>query len=210
MFIGREKELDKLNKLYDTGKFQMPVVYGRRRVGKTALLNEFVKDKEVIFFTAIESSKQQNIENLSRSIFQYEHPNTDAAAPVYNSFQEALEYIFKLAEEKQIVFIIDEYPYAAKSDKSLSSVIQSLIDKNKDTSKLFLILCGSSMSFMEEQVLGYESPLYGRRTAQFKILPFDFEKSCEIFSQFSKIEFFGIYGVIDKNTLHHTSQKLTV
>ncbi|MGN1304648.1 MAG: ATP-binding protein [Oscillospiraceae bacterium] len=196
MFIGREKELDKLNKLYSTGKFQMPVVYGRRRVGKTALLNEFVKDKDAIFFTAIESSKQQNIENLSRCIFEYEHHCVDTTFPVYNSFQEALEYVFKLAEEKQVVFIIDEYPYAAKSDKSLSSVIQSLIDKNKDKSKLFMILCGSSMSFMEEQVLGYESPLYGRRTAQFKIFPFDFEESCKIFSSFTKTELACIYGIV--------------
>lgn len=196
LFIGREKELNKLGELYETKKFQMPVVYGRRRVGKTALLNEFVKNKDFIFFTAIESSKQQNIENLSRSIFEYEHHGVDTTFPVYHSFQEALEHIFKLAEEKQIVFIIDEYPYAAKSDKSLSSVIQSLIDKHKDKSKLFMILCGSSMSFMEEQVLGYESPLYGRRTAQFKILPFDFEESCKIFSSFTKTELAYIYGIV--------------
>lgn len=196
MFIGREKELKKLGELYNTHKFQMPVVYGRRRVGKTALLNEFAKDKNVIFFTAIESSKQQNIENLSRSIFAFERQGEDGPFPVYQSFQEALEYIFKLSEAKQLVFIIDEYPYAAKSDKSLSSVIQSLVDRYRDTSKLFMILCGSSMSFMEEQVLGYESPLYGRRTAQFKILPFDFEESSKIFSNFSKTELAYIYGIV--------------
>lgn len=196
MFIGREKELKKLNDLYKTKKFQMPVVYGRRRVGKTALLNEFAKEKDVIFFTAIESSKQQNIENLSRSVFEYEHKTVDTVFPVYNSFQEVLEYIFKLAEEKQLVFIIDEYPYAAKSDKSLSSVIQALVDKHSSTSKLFMILCGSSMSFMEEQVLGYESPLYGRRTAQFKVLPFDFEESCSIFKNFHREELALIYGMV--------------
>jgi len=196
MFVGRKKELDKLNKLYRTGKFQMPVVYGRRRVGKTALLNEFANGKDVIFFTAIESTKQQNLENLSKSIYQYLNPSADGDAPVYSSFQTAIENIFKLAQEKQIVFIIDEYPYAAKADSSLSSVIQMLIDKNKDTSKLFMILCGSSMSFMEEQVLGYESPLYGRRTAQFKILPFSFEESCGIFKSFDKYELAQIYGVV--------------
>lgn len=196
MFVGRKKELDKLNKLYQTGKFQMPVVYGRRRVGKTALLNEFANGKDVIFFTAIESTKQQNLENLSTSIYQYLNPSADGDAPVYSSFQTAIENIFKLAQEKQIVFIIDEYPYAAKADSSLSSVIQMLIDKNKDTSKLFMILCGSSMSFMEEQVLGYESPLYGRRTAQFKILPFSFEESCNIFKSFDKYELAQIYGVV--------------
>ena len=94
MFVGRKKELDKLNKLYQTGKFQMPVIYGRRRVGKTALLNEFANGKDVIFFTAIESTKQQNLENLSKSIYQYMNPSADGDAPVYNSFQTAIENIF--------------------------------------------------------------------------------------------------------------------
>lgn len=196
MFIGREKELKKLDELYSTQKFQMPVVYGRRRIGKTALLNEFTKNKAAIFFTAIESSKQQNIENLSRLIFQYEHYDDQGTFPIYQSFQEALEHIFRLSADKQLVFIIDEYPYAAKSDQSLSSVIQALVDKYHDKSKLFMILCGSSMSFMEEQVLGYESPLYGRRTAQFKIQPFDFEQSCKIFTDFSKTELAYIYGIV--------------
>src|SRR5659263_615348 len=70
--------------------------------------------------------------------------------------------------------VIDEYPYLASSYKTLSSLLQTYIDTHKDTSKLFLILCGSSLSFMENQVLGYKSPLFGRRTAQFKIMPFEF------------------------------------
>ncbi|NCU27074.1 ATP-binding protein, partial [Candidatus Nomurabacteria bacterium] len=69
MFIGREKELKNLNSLYDTDKFQFPVIYGRRRVGKTALINEFVKDKDTIYFTGIETTAKQNLENFSRSIF---------------------------------------------------------------------------------------------------------------------------------------------
>jgi AAA+ ATPase superfamily predicted ATPase len=74
-------------------------------------------------------------------------------------------------------------------------MLQVLIDKNKDTSRLFLILCGSSMSFMEDQVLGYKSPLYGRRTAQFKILPFDFFESCRCFKNFSPLDMALIYGI---------------
>jgi AAA+ ATPase superfamily predicted ATPase len=74
-------------------------------------------------------------------------------------------------------------------------MLQVLIDRSKDTSKLFLILCGSSMSFMEDQVLGYKSPLYGRRTAQFKILPFDFFKSSRFFRNFSPIDMALIYGI---------------
>ena len=71
MFIGREKELSKLTQLYNTNTFQFPVIYGRRRVGKTALINEFIKDKESIFFTGLESTVSQNLENLSRAIHLY-------------------------------------------------------------------------------------------------------------------------------------------
>ena len=117
-------------------------------------------------------------------------------APIYPSFQAALETVFQLAENKRIVFVIDEYPYVAKAYKAFSSILQTMIDKYKDTSKLYLILCGSSMSFMEEQVLGYKSPLYGRRTAQFKILPFDFAESRKYFKNFSNTDMAQIYGIV--------------
>ena len=116
--------------------------------------------------------------------------------PIYPSFQAALETVFRLAENKRIVFVIDEYPYVAKAYKAFSSIIQAMIDKYKDSSKLYLILCGSSMSFMEEQVLGYKSPLYGRRTAQFKILPFDFAESRKYFKSFSDTDMAQIYGIV--------------
>ena len=194
MFIGREKELSKLTQLYNTNTFQFPVIYGRRRVGKTALINEFIKDKESISFTGLESTVSQNLENLSRAIHLY--MGTIGEAPIYQSFQSALETIFELAENKRVIFVIDEYPYVAKAYKAFSSVIQTIIDKHKDKSKLYLILCGSSMSFMEEQVLGYKSPLYGRRTAQFKILPFDFTESRKYFKNFSDNDMAEIYGIV--------------
>jgi AAA+ ATPase superfamily predicted ATPase len=193
MFIGRENELNRLNELYNKSGFQFPVIYGRRRVGKTALINEFIKDKDAIFFTGIESNARQNLENLSRSILA----NTDEYLEntVFPSFQAAFEYVFKVAEKKRIILAIDEYPYVAKASKSLASTLQSLIDKNKGTSKLFLILCGSSMSFMENHVLAYKAPLYGRRTAQFKILPFDFFESRNCFEKFSNMDIAVIYGI---------------
>ena len=194
MFIGREKELSKLTQLYNTGSFQFPVIYGRRRVGKTALINEFIKDKDAISFTGLESTVSQNLENLSRAIHRY--MGTAGEAPIYPSFQAAIEAVFGLAENKRIVFVIDEYPYVAKAYKAFSSIIQTMIDKYKDSSKLYLILCGSSMSFMEEQVLGYKSPLYGRRTAQFKILPFDFSESRKYFKHFSNTDMAQIYGIV--------------
>lgn len=194
MFIGRKHELDKLNKMYLQEKFHFAVVYGRRRVGKTTLINEFVRDKETIFFTGIESNEKQNLENFSHCIFSLtDEEMTDNA---FASFQKALEYVFRRAGKRRIVLVMDEYPYVAKASKSLASVLQALIDKNKDDSRLFLILCGSSMSFMESQVLGYKAPLYGRRTGQFRIEPFDFFESREYFHGFTDEELACIYGMV--------------
>ncbi len=194
MFIGRERELETLNSKYSSGKFEFAVIYGRRRVGKTALINEFIKDKDVIFFTGVETNATQNLENFSRCIMDYSTGMPTKS--IFPSFQVALEYVFELAKTKRIVLVIDEYPYVARSSKSLASTLQLLIDKNKDTSNLFLILCGSSMSYMEDQVLAYKAPLYGRRTAQLKIEPFDFFDSSLFFKNFTKEDKALAYGII--------------
>ena len=170
MFHCRENELSKLNKRYNGDKFECVVIYGRRRVGKTALINEFCKDKPTIFFSSLDSTAKENLEVLSKIIYEYKNPNSDNGdAPIYPDFDAAFAEITRLSENERIIFVIDEYPYLAKADNSVSSRLQHIIDHLWSNSKLFLILCGSSMSFMEYQVLGYESPLYGRRTAQFKI-----------------------------------------
>lgn len=194
MFIGRENELNTLNRLYNSDKFEFAVIYGRRRVGKTALINEFVKDKDNIFFTGVETNAKQNLDNFSRCIMEY---NTGIALGAsFGNFQMALEHVFELAKTKRIVLVIDEYPYVARASKSLASTLQLLIDKNKDTSKLFLILCGSSMSYMEDHILAYKAPLYGRRTAQFKIKPFEFLEACRYFKNFSDDDKALAYGIM--------------
>ena len=194
MFIGRERELTALNKLYASDKFEFAVIYGRRRVGKTALINEFVRDKKAIYFMGVESNVKQNLDNFSKSIIEY--GTGFSLETSFASFQAALEYVFKMAENERIVLAIDEYPYVARSSKSLASTLQLLIDKYKDTSKLMLILCGSSMSFMEDYVLSYKAPLYGRKTAQMKINPFDFEETCRYFPNASSEDKALIYGIV--------------
>lgn len=194
MFIGRQQELDTLNKLYNSSKFEFAVIYGRRRVGKTALISEFTKDKATIFFTGVETNAKQNLDNFSRCIMEF--GTGIAVDSSFASFQAALEYVFELAKTKRIVLVIDEYPYVARASKSLASTLQLLIDKNKDSSKLFLILCGSSISYMEDHVLAYKAPLYGRRTAQLKISPFGFFEACRCFTNFSDIDKALAYGIV--------------
>lgn len=194
MFVGREKELNILNNQFKSNKFEFTVIYGRRRVGKTAIINEFIKDKKAIYFTGVESNAKQNLQNLSQSILSFEE-----GMPIeseFSSFQAALDFVFKKSLYQRLIFVIDEYPYVAKSSKSLASTLQLLIDRYKEHSKLFLILCGSSMSYMEDHVFAYKAPLYGRRTAQIKVQPFEFWEACKYFDNFSDEDKAVAYGVV--------------
>ena len=194
MFIGRERELNSLNKLYNSGNFEFVVIYGRRRVGKTALINHFIDDKQAIYFMGVESNAKQNLENFSRNIMEY--TSGISAETSFLSFQSALETVFRLSQKERLILVIDEYPYVARASRSLASTLQMLIDRYKDNSKLMLILCGSSMSYMEDHVLAYKAPLYGRRTAQIKLNPFDFEEVCHYFQNFSSEQKAMAYGIV--------------
>ena len=194
MFIGRDKEISALERLYQSNKFEFVVIYGRRRVGKTALINHFIDGKKAIYFMGVESNEKQNLENFSKSIIEYSSGIQTETS--FSSYQAALEYVFKLSENERVILAMDEYPYVARSSKSLATTLQMLIDKYKDNSKLMLILCGSSMSYMEDHVLAYKAPLYGRRTAQMKIMPFDFEECCAYLDGFSDEDKAYIYGIV--------------
>ena len=193
-FYCREDELRKLNKRYEDGKFECVIIYGRRRVGKTALINEFCKDKPTIFFSALNTTGKENLGALSKSIMSFERSDAESA-PEFTSYDAALEELTALSKEKRVVFVIDEYPYLAKAKPAISAMLQHVIDHKWSDSKMYLILCGSSMSFMENQVLGKESPLYGRRTAQFKIQPLDYKETAVFHPELSNEDNALIYGI---------------
>lgn len=194
MFVGREKELFDLNKRYQSGRFEFAVIYGRRRVGKTTLINEFMKDKEGIIYSATETNSRKNLMDMSKSIYALssDYENTSG---MFLDFQAALEAVFQIAKKRRIVFVIDEYPYLASCAEGIASVFQILIDRFHQESRLFLILCGSSMSFMENQVMGYKSPLYGRRTCQYKIKPFDFFEVKKYYQNVKSEDLAVLYGI---------------
>ncbi|MDR1765873.1 MAG: ATP-binding protein [Lachnospiraceae bacterium] len=192
MFIGRERELRTLDTQYRLGRFAFFCIYGRRRVGKTELVKEFVKDKKTIFFTGIDDTKESNLARFSSAFFQAQGIETDAS---FGSFEELFQQIFALAGQEHLVLVIDEYPYLAKSFSGISSLLQVEIDHRLSNTDIFIILCGSSMSFMEQQVMGYESPLYGRRTGQIKLLPFDFDESRLFVPHLSPEDAAVVYGI---------------
>lgn len=194
MFYCRYNELAKMEKRYQGGAFECVVIYGRRRVGKTALINKFCENKKKIYFSALDTVPVENLRALSRAISECENEDF-FTAPEFRSFEDAFDRISQMAKEERIVFVIDEYPYLAKSEPSISSRLQHLIDHAWKDSQLYVILCGSSMSFMEYQVLGYESPLYGRRTAQFKIEALNYKETAVFNPDLSEEENALIYGI---------------
>jgi len=182
---GRMRELRSLEELYGNDEFTFAVVYGRRRVGKTSLINEFISrnDKKTISFTATENTDIVNLEKFSQKIFEvYPELSSIRSFPTWES---AFDYVAKRSEQEKLILVIDEFPYLAKANPAISSELQRHIDLFLQNTNMMLILCGSSMSFMEKQVLGYESPLYGRRTAQYRVMPLDYYDSAAFFENTS-------------------------
>ena len=158
VFIGREKELSDLNELYVQDKFQLFVLYGRRRVGKTTLLNEFCRDKDTIFYSAEQSNNKNNLEKFSELVFNfYNETNLES----FSSWTNALSYINERQKDKRLVLVIDEFLYLVKKNKALLSELQHLIDHTLIKGNIFMIICGSYMGFMEKEILGSKSPLFG-------------------------------------------------
>lgn len=196
MFIGRKTELAELNRLYHKNTFEMAVIYGRRRIGKTRLIQEFIKDKSAVYMTAVEAGAVVNLDLLSTAIYSAFLGEEDVSMmSSFKDFRTALQYITQKSRKTKVLLIIDEYPYLAQADKSISSIFQSVIDQEWKNSNLMLILCGSSMSFMENQVLGYQSPLYGRRTAQFRLEPLDYYESSLFVPHYTAEEKALVYGL---------------
>lgn len=168
MFIGREKEIKVLEDAYSQEAFQMVVVYGRRRIGKTTLLDQFVRNKPSLYFTAQQKSATMNLRYFSQEVYRFFGLPLSAGA--FETWKDALGFVAENAQRRKepFVFVFDEFPYAAEADPSLPSVLQAAIDHDFKSTAICMVLCGSNEGFMESEVLGKKSPLYGRRTAQIK------------------------------------------
>ncbi len=192
MFVGRQEELGKLEKLYGKNEFQMVVVYGRRRVGKTTLISEFAKGKRALFFTALEQSDHDNLADFSARIREFF--DLPRMAGGFESWADAFDFLGAEARKDPFVFVFDEFPYAAQRNESLPSVLQIAIDHKLRETGMFLVLCGSNQGFMESRVLGRKSPLHGRRTAQMRVLPLSFAQAREMLPGLDVQEAFRYYG----------------
>ena len=160
VFRGRQRELDILTRLYGKSGFSMAVVYGRRRIGKTMLINKFVKDRDCkcISFTAVERSENELLSMLSDTVLNALAPDMEGSIS-FKSFEDIFNFIGKKAQKERIIFFIDEYPYLAKQCSYIQSLLQKVIDNAWKDTKLFFVICGSMVSFMKDEVLAESAPL---------------------------------------------------
>lgn len=193
MFIGREKELAILEELYMSSSFEFLVLYGRRRVGKTSLLVEFMKKHKVIFFSAQEKNNALNLQDFSKCVQTYFDGMSFAS---FADWEQALNYVSQKAQNEKTVLIIDEFPFIASEYPAIKSILQHTIDHVWSKKNIMLVLCGSSISFMENEIMGYKSPLYGRSTMQLELKAFDYLESSLFFPDYSLEDKLLTYGIL--------------
>lgn len=193
MFIGREKELAILEELYMSSSFEFLVLYGRRRVGKTSLLVEFMKKHKVIFFSAQEKNNALNLQDFSKCVQTYFDGMSFAS---FADWEQAFNYVSQKAQNEKTVLIIDEFPFIASEYPAIKSILQHTIDHVWSKKNIMLVLCGSSISFMENEIMGYKSPLYGRSTMQLELKAFDYLESSLFFPDYSLEDKLLTYGIL--------------
>jgi len=197
-FVDRKDELRFLEENYQEKKAGFIVIYGRRRVGKTELLINFLKNHKGIYLLATQNVEKEIITSFSKTVADFYEDEALKVNP-FSTFEQLITYLQKKTEHdnKKIILIIDEFPYLVNANSAIPSILQKYWDLYLKKSKIFIILCGSSISFMESKVLGQKSPLYGRRTGQWKVEPLKWREACAFFpnqSQKKQIEFYCILG----------------
>jgi len=205
-FFDRAKEKALLDQLVNSDKQEVFILYGRRRVGKTALLNEITRNKKGIYFTGRQVTAEELLRSFSASVSRL----LNIEGLVFATWEAALEKVFGLGKTQNVFLVMDEFQYMVEVVPSLPSILQHLIDQNLD-SKLKLFLCGSSISFMEG-TLSYRNPLFGRKTGYMRLKAVSFEESNDFLSeldQHSLLEAYSITGGIPLYLLLWNQKKST-
>ena len=216
-FIDREEEIMTLQSEYERPGSSLVILYGRRRVGKTALISEFIKGKNALFFLASEESEAQN-----RAAFKEKAADFTGNELLRQFDAKTWDVLFQTImqtpfQEKPIV-VMDEFQYIGKSNPAFPSMFQRIWEEQLKDRPVMVILCGSLISMMESQTLSYSSPLYGRRTAQIRLKQIPFRYYHEFFPDKSPrelVEYYSVTGGVPKyiklfsesDDIYHAIQK---
>lgn len=197
-FIGRKNELHTLNTEYNCNS-SFVVIYGRRRVGKTTLIKEFLKNKSAFYYLATEELESQSMKRLANVIARTTK-NTLLQKIEFTDWLDLFQLIADYKPEEKKVLVIDEFPYLVRTNSAFPSILQNAWDEFLKDSNVMLILSGSLIGMMQKHALSYDSPLYGRRTAQMRLTPLPFTSIYETqnlpFEQ--AVEQFALTGGVPK------------
>ncbi len=194
-FVGRELEIQFLLDRKTSDKAEFVILYGRRRIGKTELLRNAFKKEKAIYFVADLGADQDQRRRFSEAInLLYPNPLLQTETPP--EWESLLRYIIEIGRNERVTLIVDEFPYLCSSQPALPSILQRVWDEIGKDSKLYLILSGSLVSFMEREVLGHKSPLYGRRTGQLLLHPLPLYALKEFFPRYAPEERITTYAIL--------------
>ncbi|HAN43195.1 MAG TPA: hypothetical protein DCP98_07205 [Sphaerochaeta sp.] len=195
-FVGRTEELKALNALYESQGFKMSVIYGRRRVGKTTLVNQFIDTVNCRFisFVCTEMNEEDLLKRMGDDVLDSIAPELEGRVK-FESFDAIFDFIGRAADNERLVFVIDEYPYLSKACQYMNSLIQKYVDHCWKSTKLFLVLLGSMVSFMRDDVLGKDAPLHGRADLEFQLRPFDYIETAAFLPDYNFEDKAIVYGL---------------
>ena len=193
-FVDRERELLTLRQEYERTGSSMVILYGRRRVGKTTLISEFIRDKHALFFLASEESEAQNRTAFKEKAADFIDSDLLRAASV-SKWDVIFQAIMDAPHPAKPIIVIDEFQYIGKSNPAFLSVFQRIWEAILKDREIMVILCGSLIHMMESQTLAYSSPLYGRRTAQIRLQQLPFRYYREFFPGKTDNELVELYAV---------------
>ena len=200
MFYNREDELKILEDEYKRDGSAFSVIYGRRRVGKTALIKKFIEDKPTLFIYATEANLLVQLEDLKPKLLQLLNKPYLVDLPLV-SFKQMFTILTEYDFKQKLVIVIDEYQNLCKIDRAFSSILQKVWDMQLKELNIHLILCGSVVSMMHSEVLNYSAPLYGRRTSNIHLKPLKFDHIKSFIPNISKedeMRVFASFGTIPK------------
>lgn len=193
-FIDREAETATLENEYARNGSSLVILYGRRRVGKTSLINKFIEGKNALFFLASEESEAQNRESFKQRAADFINSGLLRHAAVSN-WDVIFKAIIDTEFDKKPIIVMDEFQYIGKSNPAFPSIFQRIWEEILKNKSVMVILCGSLISMMESQTLNYDSPLYGRRTAQIRLKQIPFRYYGQFFPDRSEKELIEMYSV---------------
>ncbi len=194
LFVDREAELGFLERKYSEQGSQLIVIYGRRRVGKTALIKKFLEDKQGVYLMCTKDSMRDNVNELKRRLAAMLGKEYLASVEA-RSIGDALSILAKEAGGRRLIVALDEFPYLIELDPGVTSNLQRAWDEDLSRTGILLILCGSSVGMMEREVLGARSPLYGRRTGAWEVTPFQPEDLPKMFPRATAEDTIKIWAV---------------